>query len=160
MDISRFKNIVDCAGVALISNGRIFLVRPYFDFKPQNYGIPKGHIEKGERAEDAAAREFAEETGISVDKSKLQLLTTVYTKINSDTAKRVFVYKAIGNGEEHFNGSNIRPETGTPENISGEYIGLEIAKKLITSYQTPIIDKLIEDESSFSGFCESRLIQF
>jgi 8-oxo-dGTP pyrophosphatase MutT (NUDIX family) len=30
----------------------------------QNWGFPKGHIETGERAEDAALREVREETGI------------------------------------------------------------------------------------------------
>lgn len=31
----------------------------------QNWGFPKGHLEKGERAEDAALREVREETGIA-----------------------------------------------------------------------------------------------
>lgn len=31
----------------------------------QNWGFPKGHLESGERAEDAALREVREETGIS-----------------------------------------------------------------------------------------------
>jgi 8-oxo-dGTP pyrophosphatase MutT (NUDIX family) len=30
----------------------------------QNWGFPKGHVESGERAEDAALREVAEETGV------------------------------------------------------------------------------------------------
>jgi len=30
----------------------------------QNWGFPKGHVESGERAEDAALREVREETGI------------------------------------------------------------------------------------------------
>jgi 8-oxo-dGTP pyrophosphatase MutT (NUDIX family) len=32
----------------------------------QNWGFPKGHLESGERAEDAALREVREETGIDV----------------------------------------------------------------------------------------------
>lgn len=31
----------------------------------QNWGFPKGHLEQGERAEDAALREVSEETGLS-----------------------------------------------------------------------------------------------
>ena len=31
----------------------------------QNWGFPKGHLESGERAEDAAIREVREETGLS-----------------------------------------------------------------------------------------------
>ena len=30
----------------------------------QNWGFPKGHVERGERAEDAALREVQEETGL------------------------------------------------------------------------------------------------
>src|SRR5438445_623644 len=30
----------------------------------QNWGFPKGHLEPGERAEDAARREVVEETGV------------------------------------------------------------------------------------------------
>ena len=30
----------------------------------QNWGFPKGHLESGERSEDAAVREVREETGI------------------------------------------------------------------------------------------------
>lgn len=31
----------------------------------QNWGLPKGHVERGERAEQAAVREVTEETGIA-----------------------------------------------------------------------------------------------
>lgn len=31
----------------------------------QNWGFPKGHLERGERPEDAALREVAEETGLT-----------------------------------------------------------------------------------------------
>ena len=33
----------------------------------QNWGFPKGHLESGERAEDAAVREVREETGIGAE---------------------------------------------------------------------------------------------
>lgn len=35
------------------------------DGKPGHWAFPKGHIEKGERTEDAARREVQEETGLS-----------------------------------------------------------------------------------------------
>ena len=66
MDSQENKTIEECAGIALINKGRIFLIRPSFDSIPQNYAIPKGHLEEGETPEEAARREFQEETGIDV----------------------------------------------------------------------------------------------
>ena len=42
----------------------------------QNWGFPKGHLESGERAEDAAVREVREETGL-VDVAVRGELTTI-----------------------------------------------------------------------------------
>jgi 8-oxo-dGTP pyrophosphatase MutT (NUDIX family) len=40
-----------------------------------NWGFPKGHVEPGERAEDAALREVAEETGLT----DLRLVGAIHT---------------------------------------------------------------------------------
>lgn len=44
----------------------VFMCRPFFfaDQKKQYWGIPKGRIDQGETAEEAAKREFFEETGL------------------------------------------------------------------------------------------------
>jgi len=41
----------------------------------RNWGFPKGHVDNGERAEDAARREVAEETGIEVLRTHVPLGT-------------------------------------------------------------------------------------
>lgn len=144
MDSQENKTIEECAGIALINKGRIFLIRPSFDSIPQNYAIPKGHLEEGETPEEAARREFQEETGIDVSTKELTPLTTVSVRINKNTSKTVYVFKAYGDGSERFVSSNFR-ENGMPENIYGEYIPLKNARLLITQFQVPIIDKLLQD---------------
>ena len=144
MDKQYCKNIEECAGIALINKGRIFLIRPLFNGCPQNYAIPKGHIEEGEPPEEAARREFKEETGIDVSDKELTFLMTVSVRINKNTIKNVHVFKAYGNGNERFLHANLR-ENGFPENIYGEYIPFKNARLLITQFQVPIIDKLLKD---------------
>ncbi len=52
--------------------GKILLVR---SFKWRNkYSVPGGHIEIGERAEDAVRREVKEETGLDVDVGELLII--------------------------------------------------------------------------------------
>ena len=151
------KNFVDCAGVALTNAGRIFLIRPFYDFRPQNYAIPKGHVEPGENPIDTAIREFTEETGIDISNLELSPLVKVYTKIKPDVVKRVHVFRANGTGNEVFKSSNISP-TGSPENAYGNYIPFSDAKILITNYQLPIITTLMStDNNSFSKFYDDRI---
>jgi predicted NUDIX family NTP pyrophosphohydrolase len=62
----------DAAGVAIKYNNKVLLVHPTgASWKKSALGIPKGGIEKGEDPIDAAVRELREETGISIDKSRL-----------------------------------------------------------------------------------------
>jgi 8-oxo-dGTP diphosphatase len=52
---------VDAAGGVVVRNGRIALVhRPRYD----DWTLPKGKLEPGERHDDAALREVEEETGM------------------------------------------------------------------------------------------------
>lgn len=157
MSYRNYKHVVECAGVALVNDGRIFLIRPFYNYRPQSYAIPKGHLEDGESSQECAKREFFEETGISLEGKKLEFLTYVYTKISVNSVKRVVVYKAEGNGNEKFRGANLT-KSGAPENIYGEYIAYEAAKDVIAGYQIPIITKLMENEvSSFDKFYTRKL---
>lgn len=155
-DTDRAPKVVECAGVALINRGRIFLIRPLFKGLVQQPGIPKGHVESGESPQSAARREFFEETGIDLTGKPLELLCYVYSKIDGDTDKKVIVYRVDGDGTEYFRGSNLA-ENGEPENVDGGYVGYGRALEEITPYQQPIIKRLIEQESvsSFSRFIKS-----
>ena len=55
------SDAVDAAGGVVVREGRIALVhRPRYD----DWSLPKGKLEPGERSEDAALREVEEETGM------------------------------------------------------------------------------------------------
>lgn len=150
------KNIVECSGIALVNKGKIFLIRPLFNGFVQQPGIPKGHIEPGETEKTAALREFKEETGIDLTGKELEFLCHVFAKINDGADKRVSVYKVYGDGDEKFISSNIA-DNGEPENIDGGYVPFDYAKNIITVYQKPIVEKLIEDygKTNFKVFVKN-----
>ena len=146
------REIVECAGIALTNNRRVFLIRPFYAKKAQSFAIPKGHVNTDEDIRDAAIREFKEETGIDLSRKPIKELTHVYTKISPNKVKRVTVFEVKGTGKEKFI-SSIDSDCGCPESIYGEYFPFEIARDFITGYQVPIIEKLSEDDmSSLSHF--------
>lgn len=152
----RDKKVVECAGIALVNKGRLFLIRPLFNGMMQQPGIPKGHVESGESPQEAAIREFEEETGINIRGRKLEFLCYVFAKIDDNTEKKVIVYRVDGNGNERFRYSNLA-ENGEPENIDGDYVPFEYAKRIITVYQQPIVDRLMEQKntSTFKNFIKN-----
>lgn len=58
-------------GVMLIRDNSLLLVKRKFDPDAGYWAIPGGHLDLGERVEDAAEREAYEETGFIVKVSKL-----------------------------------------------------------------------------------------
>ena len=69
------------AGIAIVFDGRVLLAHATGRKWNAGYGIPKGHLEKGESPLDAAIRETHEEVGIKVDKNLID--KTEYTFIVS-----------------------------------------------------------------------------
>ena len=57
------------AGIAIVWDGKVLLAHTTGRRWDGGYGIPKGHVEKGETTIDAANRETYEEVGIKIDKS-------------------------------------------------------------------------------------------
>jgi predicted NUDIX family NTP pyrophosphohydrolase len=132
------------AGLLMTHAGKVFLVKAAV-CKKANWGIPKGHIEKGEDPLDAAKREFQEETGITPpsDNSLYTKLTTVTSK----GGKTVYSWQFEGTGEEVFNPPKEHYMTITvkgktlsmPECDKGQYMELENASRVIMEYQLPLL---------------------
>ena len=60
--------MVHSAGLAIIYQNKILLVKPTNARWWKSYGIPKGHVEEDESTIDAAIREVKEEVGIDIPK--------------------------------------------------------------------------------------------
>lgn len=85
------KKAISAGGVvfrAKKGNLQILLVKP---FGKDKFGIPKGHIEKGETLRETAAREIFEETGVSV--ALFQQLKPIFVK-NKYEFKAIVAYIA------------------------------------------------------------------
>ncbi len=68
-------------GILLVRNQKLLLVKRKYDPDAGYWSIPGGHLELGERVEDAAEREGLEETGIKV---KVTNLAGIINKIMHD----------------------------------------------------------------------------
>ncbi|MCX6776714.1 MAG: NUDIX hydrolase [Candidatus Micrarchaeota archaeon] len=81
----------------IIGRGSILLVKRRFDPYKGLWAIPGGFVEEGETAEQAAARETFEETGVRI---KVTKLLGVYSDPKRDprgTVSVAFIAKALSN---------------------------------------------------------------
>ncbi len=109
------------ACVAVIENGKILLV-PHFntDVGPIQWHIPGGGVEFGETLHQAAAREFAEETGLQAECSDL---LGIYENIRPDgswhSVSLAFLGKIVGGTiqSEMSSYGERRAQWFTPEQI-------------------------------------------
>ena len=109
--------------------------------------IPKGGIEAGETAEQAARREFAEEMGTALEGALVPLC-----RIRQSGGKWVEAFAAEGEFDPERLVSNSfemewPPRSGqrisVPEVDRAEWFGLEAARKKMLPSQLPILDALI-----------------
>lgn len=75
------------------NNNKEFLIQKRSKQKNGKYGITSGHVNKMEKAEDAAIREIKEELGLDIKKDELNLFFTSkdnYAKYNLYLLKKEF----------------------------------------------------------------------
>lgn len=144
---SEVDQTVESAGVALVSNNKVFLIKPYSHKGSRIWGIPKGHVETGETLEKAAIREFEEEVGFKLKSDAEFLGTSGYPGTSKYPGKNIHAFVAMGTGKEKFKGSNLidsGPDKGKPEVVDGQYIDIKKARKIVHSSQVKLIDLLIQ----------------
>ncbi|MGI5341875.1 NUDIX domain-containing protein [Streptomyces sp. CA-181903] len=87
-DTETFETIRYAADiVAVTPSGRVLLIRRKYDPYQGLWALPGGHVDRGERAVDAAARELEEETGVHVAAADLTLIG-VYDRPDRDPRAR------------------------------------------------------------------------
>jgi ADP-ribose pyrophosphatase YjhB (NUDIX family) len=83
-----YRNPVPAAGVLLVEDGNVLLVRRKFDPRAGSWCIPAGFMEAGETPEGTAVRELAEETGLE---ARLTALFNVYAGFDDPRVRAVLI---------------------------------------------------------------------
>lgn len=71
-----YQNAKPCAGTIVVDESAVLLVKRTNPPAVGSWSLPAGFLEVDETPEDAAARELAEETGVSVSTDELRLFET------------------------------------------------------------------------------------
>lgn len=66
-----YRNPVPAAGVVVVEDGRVLMVRRKFEPRAGEWTLPAGFVEYDEHVEACAARETLEETGLVVEITRL-----------------------------------------------------------------------------------------
>lgn len=84
-----FRNPLPVAGCVVAHAGGIVLVRRGIEPGRGMWGLPAGYMELGETAEQAAARETFEETGLTV---RIERLLGVYSVVKGPLGSHVLIF--------------------------------------------------------------------
>ena len=77
----KYFKFVSAAHLFFVKNNKILLSRRFnTGYEDGNYGVPAGHIDGGEKATNAMAREVLEETGIIIDPSYFKIVHVMHRK--------------------------------------------------------------------------------
>jgi ADP-ribose pyrophosphatase YjhB (NUDIX family) len=90
-----YRNPVPAVGVVVALDDRVVLIRRRYEPRAGCWGLPAGYMELGESAEEAAARECYEETGLLV---QIDHLLGVYSFGTGEQSGLVIIYAATAVG--------------------------------------------------------------
>jgi ADP-ribose pyrophosphatase YjhB (NUDIX family) len=95
-----WQNSKPCAGVLVVRDGRLLLVKRAFAPYRNWWDIPGGFLKVGEHPEDGAAREVREETGLTVRLTGLVgIFMDVYGATGDATLNVFYTGEVIGGSE-------------------------------------------------------------
>ncbi len=115
------------AGGIIINNGQVLIIKnaAMRDKNKAYWGFPKGHINPGEKSEEAAIREIKEETGVEVEiVKKLGESRYVFTKDGEKIFKLV-VYFVM-----NYKSGELKPQQD--EVLEVKWVELEEALKILS----------------------------
>jgi 8-oxo-dGTP pyrophosphatase MutT (NUDIX family) len=141
----KIKKVRKTCGIFFISANNLLLIAHPTNAPENVWSIPKGLLEPDETHENAAAREFLEETGIEIDMMLLECLEPVIYP-HGKKYLHPFVYKS--EHEHHvFNpvceSMVIKPDADPfPENDDFRWVTLDEARELIHLTQIACLDKI------------------
>ena len=124
-------------GIIVILNEKILLCHPTNSRWEGTYGVPKGKVEEGEEEIDCAVREFFEETGIKIDKEKLNTCSIIpYSNYQTGDiyyVQRFLGHKSILNTRIYIDLRNAYFQKGDEEFICRVATTIKEAEPLIVS---------------------------
>jgi len=115
------------AGIVCVSKDgqRVLVVRPTNGYGGYEFTFPKGRINKNENSQDAAKREFEEETGIP--KNNLKNLKSIGKFKGTTTNTEYFVASMSDESVVDSAQPPVNPELGFPEAEKVEWMWIEDA---------------------------------
>ncbi|MFW9950677.1 MAG: NUDIX hydrolase [Candidatus Thorarchaeota archaeon] len=120
-------------GVMLVRDNQLLLVKRKYNPDAGYWSIPGGHLDLGERVEDAAEREALEETGFKV---KVTKLAGIINKIMYDEAGKIeYHYVLINYFVEQFEGDLNQSPKAQDDALEAKFVPFEELKdyRLATS---------------------------
>lgn len=129
----------DCAGIIGFYNNQLLFVRN----EKSEIILAKGHIEQGETSEDAAIREFKEETGYSDFTIPLRkIYTLIYTREKDGDEHKftIEIYVVKLNSL-----TSVEKETEDGKKLSNVWVDMDKAQEIVSHENLkPVIQKIIE----------------
>jgi len=117
------------AGILLIRNHHLLLIKRKYDPDAGFWSIPGGHVELGEKVQEAAEREGYEETGFKVKVSKL---AGVIDKIMYDKEGKIeYHYVLINFFVEQIAGNPNQPPKAASDALEAKFVHFEELKNYI-----------------------------